>query len=104
MWLVRVVGKQFEAAALKQAIADIDTSENPSNLKPELEGLLELVSDCLDEEGKFCPKVKAHGLWHLAHLLALDLAAYREKVARLHEAVELLVDLCPEEWYDGEEE
>jgi hypothetical protein len=100
----RIVGKQFDPAALKQAIEAIDSPEKPSNLKPDLEGLFELVQACLDDDGKFCPKLKTNGMWHLAHLLALDISEYREKIAKLHEAVELLVDLCPDEWYDNEED
>ncbi len=99
----RIVGKQFEFASLKQAVESIDTSENPSNLKPELETLLELAYACLDDEGKFCPTRKANDLWHLAHFLALDLGEYREKITKLEDAVQLLVDQCPDEWYDSED-
>jgi hypothetical protein len=88
----RIVGKQFNAAALQQAIESIDSSENPSNLKPDLAALLDLVQACLDKDGKLCPKLKTNGMWHLAHLLALDISEYCEKIAKLHEALELLVD------------
>lgn len=99
----RIVGKQFEPAALKQAIQDFDSSESPDVLKPHLNALFSLVQDCLDQEGKFSRRLKSDGMWHLAHLLERDVAEYREKIDKLHDALDLLLDQCPDEWYDSEE-
>ena len=63
----------------------------------------DIVERCRDKDGKFCADNKADRLWQSANYLALQLAEYREKVDKLQEALDLLVDQCPDEWYDGKE-
>jgi len=97
-----IVGKEFDPSALKQSIDALDENKS-AQLKDKLRSLWSMVETLLDEKGAFQPRMKPDRLWYLAHALDMDLAEYRHLIDKLQEALDLLTDKCPDEWYDSED-
>ncbi len=98
------MGKQFDPDTFRATIQDLEIHHAPmDDFLGRVHMVANLVDCCRDKDGKFSADKKADDLWQSAHFLVLQLAEYREKVDKLQEALDLLVDRCPEEWYEGEE-
>ena len=99
-----IVGKQFDPDTFRPTIEQLEIHHAPmDDFLGHVHMVADMVERCRDKDGKFCADKKADRLWQSANYLALQLAEYREKVDKLQEALDLLVDQCPDEWYDGKE-